>query len=122
MAVSKTVLGMNARNFLYIRPNNKASAKRRADDKLETKKMLLQNNIPTPPLLATFYDRGDVRNFHWQLPSEGFALKPARGYGGGGILAFKSWTGESGVTMGNETYTIKQLNSHIFDILDGAFS
>jgi alpha-L-glutamate ligase-like protein len=122
MAVSKTVLGMNARNFLYIRPNNKASAKRRADDKLATKQMLLHNDLATPSLLATFYKREDVRNFDWQLPSTGFAIKPARGYGGGGILAFKSWQGESGVTVNNETYTIKQLSSHIFDILDGAFS
>src|SRR6266403_3569969 len=122
MAVSKTILGMNARNFLYIRPNNKASAKRRADDKLETKKMLLHMDLPTPSILATFYDRSDVRNFNWDLPSEGFALKPARGYGGGGILAFRSWSGNAGVTMGNNIYTVKQLSAHIFDILDGAFS
>jgi len=122
MSVSKTVLGMNARNFLYIRPNNKVSAKKRADDKLATKKVLLHNELPTPSLLATFYDRNDVRNFDWKLPSEGFALKPARGYGGGGILAFRSWSGNAGITMGNDIYTVKQLSSHIFDILDGAFS
>jgi alpha-L-glutamate ligase-like protein len=122
MAVSKSVLGMNARNFLYIRPNNKASAKRRADDKLETKRMLLANKITTPSLLATFYTRKDVRDFDWNLPEEGFAIKPARGYGGGGILAFKKWDGQTGVTVNGEIYTKKQLSAHIFDLLDGAFS
>jgi alpha-L-glutamate ligase-like protein len=122
MAISKSVLGMNARNFLYIRPNNKPSAKRRADDKLETKKMLLAHQITTPSLLATFYNREDVRNFDWELPAEGFALKPARGYGGSGILAFKKWNGQTGITVNEEIYTRKQLIAHIFDILDGAFS
>ena len=91
MAVSKSVLGMNARNFLYIRPFNKSLVKHIADDKLETKKVLLDHNIPTPSLLATFYTRKNVRNFDWDLPENGFVIKPARGYGGSGIIAFKNW-------------------------------
>ncbi len=122
MPVSKTVLGMNARNFLYIRPFNKPSAKHLADDKLETKNLLLANNIPTPELLATFYTRKDVRNFEWNLPENGFVIKPARGYGGSGIIAFKSWRNGIGTTVSGQEYTIQQLESHIFNILDGAFS
>jgi alpha-L-glutamate ligase-like protein len=122
MAVSKSVLGMNARNFLYIRPFNKPSAKGNADDKLETKKIMLENNIPTPALLGTFYTRRDVRNFDWDLPENGFVVKPSRGYGGGGILAFKYWKNGMGKTVSGQEYTIKQIESHIFNILDGAFS
>ena len=122
MAISKSVLGMNARNFLYIRPFNKSLAKTIADDKLETKKILLENNIPTPSLLATFYTRKDVRSFDWDLPEDGFAIKPARGYGGSGIIAFKNWKNGVGTTVSGQEYTIKQLESHIFNILDGAFS
>ncbi|HSX08541.1 MAG TPA: sugar-transfer associated ATP-grasp domain-containing protein [Candidatus Saccharimonadales bacterium] len=122
MAVSKSVLGMNARNFLYIRPFNKASAKHIADDKLETKKILLEHNIPTPELLATFYTRKDARDYDWNLPENGFVIKPARGYGGNGIVAFKSWRNGIGTTVSGQEYTIKDLESHIFNILDGAFS
>lgn len=122
MAVSKSVLGMNARNFLYIRPFNKPSAKRIADDKLETKNVLLQHNIPTPDLLAAFTTRRSVRNFDWNLPENGFVIKPARGYGGNGIIAFKSWKNGIGTTVSGQEYTIKELESHIFNILDGAFS
>jgi len=122
MAISKSVLGMNARNFLYIRPYNRPSAKHLADDKLETKKLLLEHNIPTPSLLATFYTRKSVRNFEWDLPENGFVVKPARGYGGNGIVAFKSWRDGIGTTVSGQEYTIKDLESHIFDILDGAFS
>lgn len=122
MAISKSVLGMNARNFLYIRPFNKPSAKNIADDKLETKKVLLENDIATPELLATFYTRKSVRNFDWDLPENGFVVKPARGYGGSGIIAFQSWKNGVGTTVSGKEYTIKQLESHIFNILDGAFS
>lgn len=123
MAISKNVLGMNARNFLYIRPYNKPSAKRIADDKLETKKFLIRNNIPTPPLISVFYDRDDVRGFDWgSLPESGFAVKPSRGYGGAGIIVFKNWKNGKGITINGEAYDIKKLESHIFDILDGAFS
>jgi alpha-L-glutamate ligase-like protein len=122
MAVSKSILGMNARNFLYIRPYNLPSTKRIADDKLMTKQVLLEHHIPTPELHKTFYTRSDVRNFDWQLPEHGFVIKPARGYGGNGILAFKQWRNNTGITMNGEIYTINQLESHIFNILDGAFS
>ncbi len=123
MAISKTVLGMNARNFLYIRPYNKPSAKRIADDKLKTKEVLTRHNIPTPKLFASFKTRADVRNFIWRkLPETGFAVKPSRGYGGSGILAFKNWKFGKGTTINNEVFDVKKLESHIFDIIDGAFS
>ncbi len=122
MAISKSVLGMNARNFLYIRPFNKPSAKKNADDKLETKKILLENGIAIPSLIATFYTRTSVREFDWELPANGFVIKPARGYGGSGIIAFKSWKNGVGITVSGQEYTIQQLESHIFNILDGAFS
>jgi alpha-L-glutamate ligase-like protein len=122
MAISKSVLGMNARNFLFIRPFNKPSAKKNADDKLETKKILLENGIAIPSLIATFYTRTSVREFDWELPANGFVIKPARGYGGSGIIAFKSWKNGVGITVSGEEYTIQQLESHMFNILDGAFS
>lgn len=122
MPISKSILGMNARNFIYIRQNNPKSAKKIADDKIKTKDLLLKNNIPTTRLINLFHDRKSVRSFDWKFPSKGFVLKPARGYGGEGILVFKSWKNGLGKTQSGKTYDIKQLESHIFDILDGAYS
>jgi alpha-L-glutamate ligase-like protein len=42
-------------------------------------------------MVAEFYTREDVFNFNWDLPENGFVIKPARGYGGGGILAIEDW-------------------------------
>lgn len=123
MAVSTSVLGMNARNFLYITRYNRVFAKRVADDKLETKKILAENGISTPKLLASIYDREEIRNFDWDsLPEDGFVVKPARGYGGEGILVVKRWNGRRAVTVSGDAVSQQSLESHLLNILEGAFS
>lgn len=122
MPVSQKVLGMNARNYLYIRVYNSSEAKHVADDKLLTKQALARHFLSTPRLIHHFQNREDIRSFDWDLPADGFALKPARGYGGGGIIAFKNWNGRSGETVTGEVLTIKDLEAHLLDILDGAYS
>lgn len=123
MAISRSILGMNARNFIYIRKHNPPSAKRVADNKVRTKQLLLKKHIPTSNLLSTFENYKSIRDFNWGLlPNEGFVVKPARGYGGGGILVFKKWDLEGGETTEGRSFTKKQLESHLFDLLDGAYS
>ena len=80
MPVSRDILGMNARNFLYIRRYNSNEAKKIADDKLLMKNVLAQNGVKAPPLFSIFYDRDSIKNYDWsQMPSRGFVIKPARG-------------------------------------------
>lgn len=123
MAISNKVLGMNARNFLYIRRYNKPSRYFVADDKLETKKLLLEHGIPTAKLYADFSSREDIKDFNWNtLPETGFAIKPARGWGGGGILPIKNWDGHKGVSFSGQEYTTESLENHLLDTLEGAFS
>lgn len=114
---------MNARNYLYIYPFNNAEAKRNADDKLETKKLLLKNNIKTPALLARFETRQDILEFDWSsLPETGFVIKPARGYAGGGILPLRKFKEGNAVSVVGEEFTIEQMQKHALDILEGGFS
>lgn len=123
MAVSNKILGMNARNYLYIRRYNPPSARYVADDKLESKKLLLANGIPAADLFAEFSSREEILSFDWtSLPSDGFAVKPARGWGGGGILPIKGWDGTKGKTVSGDEYTVEQLESHLLDVLEGAYS
>lgn len=123
MAVSKNILGMNARNFLYIRRYNSQEAKIIADDKLETKAILVKENIATPNLLASFLDREQIRNFDLStLPQDGFVIKPARGYGGYGILQIKKWHEGIATSITGEEFIEDRLRSHLLDILEGAYS
>jgi alpha-L-glutamate ligase-like protein len=113
---------MNARNFLYISRFNKPSAKRSADNKLETKKLLIENDISTGEILHVFSTRKSIKSYSWNLPEQGFVIKPARGYGGEGILVFEKWEGDTGTTLTGETYSLKRIKSHILDIFDGIYS
>lgn len=122
MAISNTPLGMNARNFLYIRKYNPPRTKRIADNKLRTKRLLIADKIPTTRLIKAFNTRESIRVFDWNLPENGFVVKPTRGYGGEGILVFRSWKNERGRTVTGKRYNVKQLESHLFDIFEGAYS
>ena len=123
MAVSKNILGMNARNFLYVRKYNSPEAKRIADDKLEMKTVFTKNAIKTPTLFSVFYSRDSIINYDWaSLPTRGFVIKPARGYAGSGILPIKKWENNIATNSNNQEFSIKQLESHILDILEGAYS
>lgn len=122
MPISRDILGMNARNFLYIRKYNRTHAKRIADSKLATKQLLLHERIATPRLLAVFHTRKQINKFDWKLPSEGFVIKPARGYGGGGILPIKKWVDKNATSVVGEAFNIKQLQSNLLDILEGVYS
>jgi len=116
------MMGMNARNFLYIRKLNRRSQKLVADDKLLTKNRLLKSGVPTNAILAAFDSLHDVRNFDWtSLPSD-YAIKPSHGYGGRGIVVVQKWDGETGEISGNQKVSILDLERIIFGALDGEHS
>ncbi len=123
MPVSRNILGMNARNFLFVNKYNSSDAKKIADDKLETKRVLAENGIATPNLIQAFYSRESLRSFDWSsLPVKGFVIKPARGYGGLGILPVRKFENGSAYINENLSYSIHQLESHVLDIFEGAYS
>lgn len=145
----KKLLGMNARNLDYIRPYNRKRAKRLADDKILSKRVLRKGGIPVPKLIAKIRSVEELENFDWHSLPSTFALKPNRGFGGGGIMvvygrkkpahiATQSVAGGNGLkpAVGEEDeiplpvwiksdgskVTVEDLKNHIRNILDGAFS
>ncbi len=121
----KKLLGMNARNLDYIRPYNRKRAKKLADDKILSKRMLKKGGIPVPKLLAKIRTAEELENFDWSSLPNTFALKPNRGYGGGGIMVVygkKKNRADAWVKADGKIVTIEDIKSHILNILDGAFS
>ena len=121
MPISRSVLGINARNYLYIRKYNRRKWKLVADDKLDTKKRLLDEGVPTPGLLAEFQTLQSARDFDWKSLPSSFVLKPAHGYGGRGIVVVNKWDGQVGMTSNGEV-TQLELESEVFGAIDGAHS
>ena len=116
------ILGINARNLLYIRPYNKKKAIRLADDKIKTKQFLSAREIPVPKLYGIIksveeYEKYDLNT----LPNQ-FVVKPNNGFGGEGIIVIVNKKEGYWVTAGGKKLSKDDLREHIRDILDGRYS
>lgn len=122
---SNKLLGMNSRNLEYIRPYNKTRAKKLADDKLLSKRMLKKNGVGVSKLIARIKSLEELENFDWQTLPNSFALKPNRGFGGEGIIVVygkkKNGT-DTWIKADRSPVTIDDLRNHVRNILDGSFS
>lgn len=116
---------MNSRNLEYIRPCNRSGAKKLADDKLLSKRVLKKNGLSVPTLIAKIKSHEDLENFDWSSLPSSFALKPNRGFGGEGIVVVygkkKSGT-DAWVKADRSVVTVEDLKNHIRNILDGSYS
>lgn len=139
------VLGINARNLLYIKPSLTKRAARILDNKLVTKKTLAKAGLPVPKTFGVIKSKKNFDDFEWSSLPESFALKPNRGLGGEGIIVVfakketktskasqsvpkiwqrlfgfpeeVSWVRGDGTLIG-----LEDMKNHILSILDGRFS
>lgn len=119
------ILGMNARNLRFVRPNNSKKSIRIADDKLLSKKVLKKGGIPVPKLISKITNYEELENFNWNSLPNSFALKPTRGLGGEGIIVVygkKKNRPDAWVKADGSIITIEDFKSHIRNILEGSFS
>jgi len=123
MAKLSDILGMNARSadFLLL---NKKSARKRADDKLLTKRMLRRTHVPHPKLLGVLKDARVVRDFDWGKLTSGFVIKPVQGFGGQGIILIKRPAKEERMfwTVEGKKVSVDDLVLHSMDIVEGKYS
>lgn len=125
MISSNKILGMNARNLIYIRPNNLKPAKRLADNKLLSKSVLRKNKLAVPKLIAKIKNHENLNDFDFGSLPPSFVLKPNLGLGGEGIMVvYGKRKGEENVWIkaDNSLVTEDDLKNHVQNILDGSFS
>ncbi|MFH1534288.1 MAG: tyrosine/phenylalanine carboxypeptidase domain-containing protein [Nitrospirota bacterium] len=119
---NKGILGINARNLLYIRPYNKKKAIKLADDKIKTKQFLSARDIPVPKMFSSIRTVEDLEKFDFNTLPNSFVLKPNHGFGGEGIIPIVSKKDNYWITASGDRVTKENLNDHIRDIIDGRFS
>jgi len=136
---SRKILGMNARNLQFIRPNNLRRARRLADDKLFSKRVLKKAELPVPNVIAKIKSFEELENFDWGALPNSWVLKPNRGFGGEGILVVygKKKPARDASRLGRDAggslpdtwikadsslVTIEDIKTHVQNILDGSFS
>lgn len=116
------ILGINARNLLYVRPLNPKKAVRLADDKLKSKHFLSARDIPVPKLYAVIRSHEELEKFDFSSLPASFVLKPNLGFGGEGIIPIigrknGAYEKSSGSWMSQDEF-----EEHIGDVLEGRFS
>ena len=117
------VLGLNARNFLYLAYNS-GKGRKIADSKLLTKRYLKRAGLPSPGVFTVFKQSEDIFKFAWESLPDNFVLKPSHGFGGEGIVIVKKkakWAGEWRLMDDSLTNT-GDLRSHALAILSGQYS
>lgn len=116
------VLGMNARSRIYMRGNRKKYRKK-ADDKLATKKLLEKNSIGTANLISVIHTHNEAKEFDWDSLPDSFVLKPNRGFGGEGILViFNRLKNGKWLTTNKRELSAEDIENHVYNILDGNYS
>ncbi len=120
--INRGILGINARNLLYISPFNKEKGIEIADDKIKTKAFLSARGIPVPKLLGVISSRVELSRFHFGKLGSEFVLKPNLGFGGQGIIPIVSKKHDYFLDFKNNQYSREDLSEHIRNILNGNFS
>ena len=114
---------MNRRNAEYIMAFNPRSAFPRVDDKILTKQLAAEHQIPTPPLYHIIEYHGDLTGFEKAISGHPqFVVKPARGSGGGGIVLVTDRSPGGFIKPSGEVISKVDLVYHISGILSGIYS
>lgn len=117
------MLNMNRRNVDYIsRYNNRASYPL-VDNKLKTKLVVAEYDVPTPRLLQVVRHQHEISSFRSMAEGiQGFAVKPAKGSGGKGITVISERDGEEFIKASGTRVPLAYLERHLSNILAGLYS
>lgn len=117
------VVGINARNGRYLLPNNSRKFYRTVDDKVMTKKLAIEMEIPVPELYGTIDSPGGLKQLGELVRGkEAFVVKPARGSGGKGVLVIQGRSGDAFLKGSGNSLTLEEIRFHVANILGGLFS
>lgn len=119
----KLVLGRNERQLIFIKKNNLKPAKKIADNKVLTKKVLSKAGIPVPKKIKVIRSKEDLEIFDFNSLPKSFVVKPVRGTRGGGIEIFYNKAKNGSFVRADRTrMSVQDLKSHCQDIIDGKYS
>lgn len=117
------ILGVNARNLNYLFPSNPRRLYKLADNKLETKAIAERVGVAVPETYGVIQFQNEVKQLEAILAGrEAFAIKPAGGSGGDGIVVITSITEEGYRKASGKLLTLEDLQYHLNNILSGMFS
>jgi alpha-L-glutamate ligase-like protein len=114
----KIPLGMNLRNFL-IREYNSRESLDIAKNKANAKRLFSAHGIISPKTFFEIEKYQDLKKI--SLFPEEFVIKPARGFGGSGIMVLQK-KDDQFIDPSGEIFSEKNIRKHIRKIIDGEYS
>ena len=117
------LIGIGERNANYVLRYNQRKFYPRVDDKLITKNLALEANLPVPELYAVVREEHEIAELHTKLaPYDQFVVKPAHGSGGDGILVISGRRGEKYRRSNGQLMSRGEFEHHLSNALSGLFS
>jgi alpha-L-glutamate ligase-like protein len=117
------MLGMNCRNVDFINRYNDRKLFPLVDNKLKTKLLAQEYDVPTPALKFVVREQHEISHIERELADlESFALKPAKGSGGKGILVIIGRKGDQFIRSSGALMDILDIRRHMSNILAGLYS
>ncbi len=117
------IVGMNDRNINLIAEHNPRHLYPLVDNKLQTKLLAREKGVATPELIGALRTQYDLRDLNSFLePHDGFAIKPAKGSGGKGILVVTSRRDETFLKSNGMELSIDDIRRHASNVMSGLFS
>jgi alpha-L-glutamate ligase-like protein len=117
------MLNMNRRNVDYIARYNERSSYPLVDNKLKTKLAVSEYGVRTPGLLQVVRQQHEISHFRDIAEDlSGFAIKPAKGSGGKGIIVIKGRDGDDYIKASGARISVAVLERHLTNILAGLYS
>ncbi|EQB40539.1 hypothetical protein M947_01690 [Sulfurimonas hongkongensis] len=114
---------MNSRNIEFISRYNDRKLFPLVDNKLQTKLLAQEYGINTPELLFVVRYQHDVYRLLEKLKNiSSFAIKPACGSGGKGILVIKGRDGDGFIKSSGMVIGLQEVTKHVTNILAGLYS
>ena len=117
------IVGMNDRNINLIARYNPRRLYPLVDNKLKTKLLAEEFGIATPGLIAALETQHDLRRLEDIVGNRsGFAIKPAKGSGGKGILVITARDADSFIKASGVQLDAGELKRHVSNVMSGLFS
>ena len=117
------MLGMNCRNVDFINRYNDRKLFPLVDNKLQTKLLAQEYGVPTPLLRFVVREQHEISHIEQEFAGlEHFALKPAKGSGGKGIMVVTGRHGDQFVRSSGTEVSISDIRRHMSNILAGLYS
>lgn len=120
---ARGIVGLNERNLSYINRANPRGQFPLVDDKLRTKQLAGRYGVAVPELHGVISGNHEIQRLERILPTAGaFAIKPARGSGGKGILVIHD-QGAKGFQKGSgEWLSRRRIERYLANLLAGLYT